>query len=97
MSKLAFAGSVIAASVSGVLSRPCCVLPVLLSTFGFSGAVASQFVATYRPVLLAVSIAMLAASLVITLRRDGGTVSKIITVSLSIAAFVVTQSWTGVF
>lgn len=97
MSKIAVVSSVVAASMSGVLTRPCCVLPVVLSALGLSGAVVGQFAATYRPVLLTASLTLLGASLVITLRREGGTASKVIAVTMSLAAFVVTQAWTGAF
>ena len=90
-------GSVLAASASGVLSRPCCVLPVALSTFGLSSAVVGHFVVAHRPWLLTGSVALLSASVFMTLRRDGGTASKVITLSMSAAAFIVSQVWTGVF
>ena len=97
MSRIAAVSSVFAASASGVLTRPCCVLPVALSTFGLSSAVVGQFVSTYRPWLLGASITLLGASVFMTLRRDGGTASKVITVSMSGVAFIVSQIWTGVF
>lgn len=90
-------GSVLAASASGVLTRPCCVLPVALSTFGFSSAVVAQFVAAYRPLLLSASVTLLGAAVFMTLQREGGTASKAIAVGLSVAAFIVSQMWTGVF
>lgn len=95
MSKIAVVSSVVAASMSGALTRPCCVLPVALSTFGLSSAVVGQFAATYRPVLLTASLTLLAASLVVTLRREGGTASKVIAVAMSVVAFVVIQAWSG--
>ena len=97
MSHLAIAGSIVAASLSGVLTRPCCVLPVALSAFGLSSAIIGQFVADHRPMLLTASATMLGASVIITMRREGGTASKMITVSMSIIAFVVARLWTGVF
>lgn len=97
MSQFASAGSVVAASLSGVLTRPCCVLPVALSTFGLSSAIIGQFVADHGSMLLTASVTMLGASVVITMRREGGTASKVITVSMSIIAFVVARLWTGVF
>lgn len=97
MSKLAVVGSVLAASASGVLTRPCCVLPVALSTFGLSSALVGRFVTAYRPLLLTASVTLLGASVVMTLRRDGGTATKVIALSMSAAAFVVSHMWTGVF
>ena len=97
MSRIAVVSSVLAASASGVLTRPCCVLLVALSTFGLSSAVVGQFVSTYRPWLLSASVALLGASVFLTLRREGGTASKVITLSMAAVAFVVSQMWTGVF
>ena len=97
MSRIAVVGSVLAASASGVLTRPCCILPVALSTFGLSSAVVGQFVSTYRPQLLSASVSLLGASVFMTMRREGGTPSKVITVSMSAVAFVVSQMWAGVF
>lgn len=97
MSHFAIAGSIFAASLSGVLTRPCCVLPVALSTFGLSSALMGQFVSDYRPMLLAASVMMLGAAALITMRREGGTAAKVITISMSIIAFVVARFWTGVF
>ena len=97
MSRLAIAGSIFAASLSGVLTRPCCVLPVALSTFGLSSAITGQFVAAHRPMLLTASVTMLGASVIITMQRDGGTAAKVVTVSMSLIFFVVARLWTGVF
>ena len=97
MSRIAVLGSVLGASASGVLTRPCCVLPVALSTFGLSSAVVGRFVAAYRPLLLTASVTLLCASVLMTLRREGGTATKVIALTMSAAAFVVSQVWTGVF
>ena len=97
MSRIGVLGSVLAASASGVLTRPCCVLPVALSTFGLSSAVVGRFVVAYRPILLTASVTLLGASVFVTLRREGGTASKVIALSMSAAAFMVSQMWTGVF
>ncbi len=97
MSHLAIAGSIFAASLSGVLTRPCCVLPVALSTFGLSSAVIGQSIADHRPMLLTASVTLLGASVIITMRREGGTAAKVITVSMSIIAFVAARLGTGVF
>ena len=83
-------------SLAGVLTRPCCVLPIALSTFGLSSAVVSSFVASYRPMFLLASLTLLAGSVAFTLSREGGTVAKAITVTMSIAGFVVSRAWTGV-
>ena len=47
---------------------------------------------------LAIAGSIFAASLSgAPMRREGGTASKVITVSMSIIAFVVARLWTGVF
>ena len=97
MSRIAAVGSVLAASASGVLIRPCCALPIALSTFGFSSALVGRFVAAYRPFLMTSSVALLGASVFMTLRREGGTASKVIALGMSAAAFIASQMWTGVF
>lgn len=97
MSRLGIIGGAITGSLSGVLTRPCCVLPIALSTFGVSSAVVSSFVAFHRPMFVLASITLLAGSVVITLRRDGGTATKAITVTMSIAGFLVSRAWAGVF
>ena len=97
MSRIAAVGGVLAASASGVLTRPCCVLPVALSMFGLSGAVVGRFVTAYRPWLLTGTVALLGASVFMTLRREGGMASKVIALGMSAAAFIVSQLWTGVF
>lgn len=97
MSRLTVVGSVLAAAASGILTRPCCVLPVALSTLGLSSAVVGRFVTAYRPLLLTASVTLLGASVVMTLRREGGTATKVIALSMSAAAFIVSQMWTGVF
>lgn len=97
MSKIDVLGSAVTASLSGLLTRPCCVLPIALSGFGLSSAVVGRLVADYRPALLTGSFMLLAASLVITMRRDGGGASKVIAVSTSIAAFLIARAWSGQF
>lgn len=95
MSRLSLVASVGGAALSGILTRPCCAMPLALSTFGLSSAVVAQFVATHRPALLVASACLLAASCFITLRRSGGTTVKVISVSMSIAAFFVSRAWMG--
>ncbi len=95
MSRLSLVASVGGAALSGVLTRPCCAMPIALSTFGLSSAVVAQFVATHRPLLLVVSGCLLAASCLITLRGRGGTTAKVIAVSMSITAFFVSRAWLG--
>ena len=95
MSKMSLVASIGGAALSGVLTRPCCAMPIALSTFGLSSAVVAQFVATHRPALLLASVCLLAASCVITVRRTGGTVAKVVAVSMSVTAFLVSRAWMG--
>ena len=88
---LAFAGA-----ASGILTRPCCVLPVVMSSLGLSGVVAGGVVVTYRPAFTVASIGILAASVVITTTRRGGTAAKVIAVGMSVIAFIASRFWTGV-
>ena len=90
-------GGTMTGSLAGVLTRPCCVLPIAFSTFGLSSAVVSSVVAAHRPMFVLASIALLAGSVAITLSREGGSAAKTITVTMSIVGFVVSRAWTGVF
>ena len=92
---LELTGVVFAGAVSGLLTRPCCVLPIVMSSLGLSGVVAGGIFATYRPVFAVASITLLAASLAITTTRSGGTAAKVIAVAMSVLAFVVSRFWIG--
>lgn len=89
-------GSALAGTVCGMLTRPCCVFPLAMSTFGLTGVIASEVLVSHRPVLLPIGATLLLVSAFITLRRGGGTAAKVITVAVSIAAFALSRTWTGV-
>ena len=54
--------------VSGVLASACCWLPLLLLAAGFSGAAVGAALERYRPILLAVTFALLAVAFYLTYR-----------------------------
>jgi hypothetical protein len=59
-----------------------------MSLFGLSGVAFAQTAVAYRPALMSVSGLMLAATLWIALRRDGGSFNKVIAVTAALAGFV---------
>lgn len=82
-------------SVGGFLTRPCCVVPAVLSVLGVGGAGLAQAAVTYRPVLLSVSVVVLATSLAMTFRREGGWIQKALSAIASLAAFGLTAAYWG--
>ena len=75
-------------AVAGFLTRPCCVLPTVLSVAGVSSVGAVNAFAQYRAVWLATSAATLLASGVISFTREGGTAAKIVSIGGSVIAFL---------
>ncbi len=75
-------------AVAGFLTRPCCVLPTVLSVAGVGSAGAVHAFAQYRAVWLATSAATILASAVIAFRRQGGTAAKIVSIGGSVIAFL---------
>ena len=69
------AGSAVGAA-AGFLTRPCCVGPAVLSVLGVSSVGFAESFAAYRPALIGVGGLMLAATLWVNLRRDGGWFNK---------------------
>jgi hypothetical protein len=78
----------ILSAVAGFCTRPCCAIPAAMSLFGLSVVAFAQTAVAYRPALMSVSGLMLAATLWITLRRDGGSFNKAIAVTAALAGFV---------
>jgi hypothetical protein len=76
-----------AGALAGFLTRPCCVGPAALSLVGVSSVGLAQAVADYRPQLIAVGALVLAATLVINLRREGGWVNKCLAGSATLIGF----------
>ena len=83
-------------SLAGVLTRPCCVLPIALATLGVGGAAASEFVGAHRQAFLIGSGVMLVIAAFVTFRREGGMVAKCFTVAASLVAFALSRAWIGV-
>ena len=75
-------------AVTGFCTRPCCAIPAAMSLFGLSGVAFAQTAVAYRPAFMSVSGHMLAATLRITLRRDGGSFNKVLAVTAALAGFV---------
>ena len=85
----------IVGAVAGFCTRPCCAIPAAMSLFGLSGVAFAQ-TAAYRPAFLSVSGLMLAATLWITLRREGGSFNKVLAVTATLAGFVLSLQILGV-
>jgi hypothetical protein len=85
------AGHGVLGGIVGFLMRPCCVIPAVLSLLGVTGAGlagVTDILIDYRPVLLSISLLMLAASLWVTFRTGGGWPAKIVSTTAAILAFV---------
>jgi hypothetical protein len=94
MLRIAF-GSVVGA-LAGFLTRPCCIVPAALSVAGVSSAGLAHAAISYRPVFLSVGAVMLAGSLWLAFRREGGWVMKALAASATIIGFVLSAMFTGV-
>ena len=75
-------------AVAGFLTRPCCVLPSLLSVVGVGSVGVVHALSQHHGLWLATSAATLLASAVIAFRREGGTAAKTVSVAGSVVAFV---------
>ena len=78
----------IVGAVAGFCTRPCCAIPAAMSVFGLSGVAFAQTAVAYRPVLLSVSVLMLAATVGITLGREGGGFNKALSITAAFVGFV---------
>lgn len=83
-------------AVAGFCTRPCCAVPAAMSLFGVSGIAFAQTAVAYRPVFLSASGVMLAATLWITLRREGGVLNKAFAIAATLAGFVLSLRILGV-
>ena len=90
-----FVATVVGA-IAGFCTRPCCAIPTAMSLVGVSGVAFAQTAVAYRPVFLSVSGVMLAATLWITLRREGGSFNKALAMAATVAGFVLSLRMLGV-
>jgi hypothetical protein len=76
-------------AIASFLTRPCCVIPAVMSAAGLGSAGVAQATVAYRPAFLGVSAVMLIGSFWITFRRDGGWFTKILAASATAIGFVI--------
>lgn len=88
-------GAVFAGAASGLLTRPCCVFPIVMSALGLSGVVAGGIFARYQGLFTVASIVLLAGSVIVTTTRSGGAAAKVIAIGASVMAFAVSRFWIG--
>jgi hypothetical protein len=78
----------LAGVAAGFLTRPCCAVPAAMSVVGLSSVGFAQLAATYRPVFMSVSAAMLTAALWTTFRREGCAFNKVLAASATLVGFL---------
>ena len=89
-------GSIVGA-LAAFLARPCCAVPMAMSLAGVSGIGVAQVAVTHRTALMTASIVMLGGALWMTFRRQGGSFSKILAASATLAGFGLSLRLMGVF
>ena len=82
------AGSSAMAGVAGMLTRPCCLAPALLSLSGGSAAGLGQVFASHHTVFAAVSAVMLIASVWMNIRWQAQAWNKWLAAAASLGAFL---------
>ncbi|OLC76247.1 MAG: hypothetical protein AUH72_19300 [Acidobacteria bacterium 13_1_40CM_4_65_8] len=87
--------STIVATVSGFLTRPCCVIPAAMSMTGIGTARLSGALVSHRAEFLMTSALLLGASVVINFRREGGVFNKAMAIAASMVAFSIAAGWVG--
>jgi hypothetical protein len=85
------------ASIAGFVTRPCCIVPAAMSLAGLGSARLSSALTSYRFEFLLASTVLLATSLVVSVRRDGGSFNKGLSVAASMMAFAAAAGWLGVW
>ena len=80
------------AGVGGFFTRPCCVLPAILSVMGVGSAGLSTMLA-YRTPFVAASAVLLGWSVYTTIRGDAWWVNKALTFIASGIAFSLAAGW----
>lgn len=79
--------TLVVATVAGFLTRPCCVIPAVMSVAGVGSAGLASSMAMYRPAFLGASVVMLGGALWLTFRRPGGVFIKVVSAAAALAAF----------
>ena len=82
-------------TVSGFLTRPCCIVPAAMSFAGVGSARLSSLLAQYHGLFLFASASLLGVSCVVNFRRDGGGFNKALTVIAALIAFIAASGWIG--
>ena len=89
-------GNSIAGAVAGFLTRPCCVIPAAMSVTGVGSAGGLAHAAiVYRPAFLSVSAVLLASSVWLTFRREGGWLPKALAAGATLAGFALSAAFMG--
>jgi hypothetical protein len=83
--------AVVVAAVAGFLTRPCCVLPTVMSVAGMGSAGLAHVIVVYRSAFLVASVLMLACSLWLTFRRQGGWLIKSVSAGATLVAFYLSR------
>ena len=84
--------SALAGGVGGFLTRPCCVVPAVMSLAGVSSAGLSAIVAHRGPFLVA-STLLLGVSIYTNVRRGGWWINNIVAAIASLVAFALGAGW----
>ena len=84
-------------AAAGFLTRPCCVGPTVLSVLGVSTVGLAEAFAAYRPALIGVGGLMLAATLWVNVRRDGGWFNKAVAGAATAVGFGWSMRMLGVW
>jgi hypothetical protein len=79
--------SVVVAAVAGLLTRPCCVIPIALSVAGVGSVGLAQVEPSYRPAFISASAMLLGCSFWLTFRRPGGRFIKTLSAAATLVAF----------
>lgn len=82
------AGSSAMAGVAGILTRPCCLAPTLLSLSGGSAAGLGQLVASHHTAFAVTSGALLTASVWMNIRLQAQSWNKWLAAAATIGAFL---------
>ena len=74
-------------AVAGFLTRPCCVGPAALSVLGVSSVGVAQAAGRYSGELIALGALVLAVTLAINFRREGGWFNKGLSATATLIGF----------